>query len=122
MVTIVGSLDSEESISGECVFGSMHVHGKVLNTSSMGSVAPAGVAGPVVRVVVKRAGQSAHSSTERAYTYMARVQMGAAWPTRGSNLGGTLVSITGSGFDLQAGLMCRFGLTTVRGEGLKVVT
>ena len=122
MVTIVGSLASGESTSGECVFGSVHVLGEVLNTSSLRCVVPAGVEGRVVRVAIKIAGQSAHSSTERAYTYMARVQIGSAWPTRGSNLGGTLVSVTGSGFDLQVGLMCRFGLTTVRGSRLKVMT
>ena len=122
MVTIVGSLTSGVGVSGGCLFGSLNVPGEVVNASSIRCVVPAGKAGRVVSVQVKNAVSDPDSGTGRPYRYHAQVRMNAAWPTRGSKPGGTVVSITGSGFDIQANLACRFGLMPVLEGGVQFLT
>ena len=109
-------------MGGECLFGSVLVHGEVLDKSNLTCVVPAGVEGRVVSVAVKSSDQGVHSHAGRPYRYLPPVKMAAVWPTRGSKSGGTLVSVTGSGFEVQAGLTCRFGVVGVRDDGLKVLT
>ena len=56
------------------------------------------------------------------YEYLEASKIAALMPSRGSVTGGTMVSVTGSGFR-EAGLRCRFGGEEVLdGEGAQFVS
>jgi len=122
LLTIKGDVSFGVGMTGDCLFGAQRVEGEVLDDSSMRCVVPAGAAGRVVSVLATGLEEGGGSSAGQPYQYLAQVEIASAWPTRGSMPGGTLVSITGSGFDLQAGVFCRFGLVPVDEYGLRVIT
>jgi len=69
----------------------------VVNSTMLTVIAPPGTDGTVNVTVTNPAGTSATSSADR-YTYLSPPVVTAVSPARGSESGGTIVTITGSGF------------------------
>ena len=85
---------------------------EVLTVSRVACAAPAvASAGEVSLQLVLESGTL---EGEAVYEYLEASKIAALMPSRGSVTGGTMVSVTGSGFR-EAGLRCRFGGEEVLG-------
>jgi len=113
VVTISGigfSLPSRQNTMLSCKFGDAVVSGTYIDSSTIKCLSPARQAG-LRSLEVANAGQWSVSRTE--FEHMAPVKVSTAFPSIGSSIGGTLITISGDNFVVRDGYrgantMCRF--------------
>ena len=93
-----------------CRFGSLVVPAEFVSPSLLSCMAPP--LGRLGRVLVSVSinGIDFSGSADALFAYTAEPTVYAATPSRGSTVGNTTVTVTGSNFKLGGGTFCRFGL------------
>eukprot|EP00300_Choanocystis_sp_HF-7_P022412 c21668_g1_i1.p1 GENE.c21668_g1_i1~~c21668_g1_i1.p1 ORF type:complete len:1594 (-),score=270.87 c21668_g1_i1:45-4733(-) len=119
MSSVSGSVHGGDDITLEghgfypqmfCRFGSNIVDAQFINLTHIVCVSPAQQVSGNVVVQVSLNGKD-WSAQELSYFYIERISK--AEPTNGPSLGGTLVTISGQGFDQLCAYVCRFGAVPV---------
>ena len=96
-------------IGAMCSFGTVRASATVATTSSLSCIAPAHTAGPVTVTVSMN--NNDFSTSGVAFTYMSAAVQTSLQPALGPTAGGTVVSVTGSGF--VTAMWCQFAASAV---------
>ena len=96
-VTLIGTGFAAAPATGAVRFGAAAAAYTVLSDTQITAMAPAGAAGTVDVTVATIGGTSAASAADR-YTYVAVPTLTAISPAAGPTAGGTVVTLTGTGF------------------------
>ena len=113
-VVVLGSMFADHAV--HCRFGTELVEAKLLNGSALECIAPVRGAAVVETVeVTLNKDIEGHSLTSDGVEYHfydeSAVAVTSVFPLGGPALGGTNVTVTGSGFADRGGVFCRFGAT-----------
>ena len=121
-ITVLGADVWRQSSEVTCVFGSSRSVAAVVDSHSLVCKTPAGSTAGVVGFSLSLGSSGAAIGEAKSFEYLLPVHVSGLWPLRGTVAGGTMVSVTGSGFR-EAGLRCRFGGEEVLdGEGAQFVS
>ena len=121
MMQVTGALLEGDLGDLGCMFGSVLVPAIVVSASAATCKAPASAQG-VVGLSLALEGHSGSLHGTLAFEYYSMPAVSGLLPRRGTVFGGTMVSVTGSGFR-EAGLRCRFGGEEVLGgDGAQFVS
>jgi len=104
----------------DCMFGERAAAASVVDDAKVVCMSPAGGSpGELKLRVTSLDGAIVHDGLQ--YGYYEAPQITRVWPSQGSPLGGTIVSVTGSGYK-SGELQCRFGGVAVRGRSVACIS
>jgi len=111
LVQVIGT-GFEHGLTG-CLFGTRRARiGQIVTSSLMDVHTPASSRGGTVMVRVLHtdgASQASHGGAE--FSYLQAMTIERLEPSAGPEAGGTVVQVSGAGFEGKAGLLCRFGVS-----------